>query len=309
MIILTPEQTQYQHNIDQQPLLLASANIDQLHDDHNEQVTRYIEQEIQRQRTQLIRPVAEHMAKVEQDIPIFENITTTNIIQPSRSKVNEIPHDSGIVSLNTSQASEQPMILNASRINRLEHSDDAHLENLHEDDYYRRRIHALDLLRQVDRDPNTNIQPVRNNQIDIFENTTDIPSLNIPPERTRIVDDHKINRIETLERVNQPVIYETVDQEFINRIPSKEQLNTLDVDHDIHTINRAEENKIKWGLIAPVKQYQSTQNQLPETIYDQTQSILYDQRERESLRPIEETIQHLETPQHANKSVIYNYGK
>jgi hypothetical protein len=306
MIILTPEQTQYQHNINQQPLLLATANIDQLHDDHHEEVTRHIEQEIQRQRTQLITPVPEHMAKVEQDIPVFENISSTNIIQPSQSKLNEVPYDSGIVSLNTSQASEQPVILNASRIHRLEHSDEPHVENLREDEYYRRRVHALDLLRQVDRDPNTNIQPVRSNQYEIFENTTDIPSSHIPPEHTQMIDDYRINHIQTLEHTDHPVIYDSIDQEFIQRIPQKEQLNSSDVYQDNQTSNRAEQNQLKWGL-SPAKQYHSTQNQLPEAVYDQTQSFVYDQRE--SLRPLEETTPHLETTQQPIKSIIYNYGK
>ncbi|CAF4533066.1 unnamed protein product, partial [Rotaria magnacalcarata] len=59
------------------------------------------------------------MAKVEQDIAVFENISAANIHQYTRNKLNEMPTDSGIVSLNTSQGSEHPLILNASRMNRL----------------------------------------------------------------------------------------------------------------------------------------------------------------------------------------------
>jgi hypothetical protein len=310
MIILTPEQTQYQHNINQQPLLLAAANIDQLHDEQHERVTHHMEQPIQHQRTQLITPIAEHMAKVEQDISIFENISSTNLQQPYRNKVNEIPHDSGIVSLNTSQASEQPTILNASRINRLETSDEQRLENLHEDDYYRRRIRALDLLRHVDTDPNTNIQPVRNNQIEIFENITNIPSSNISTEHTRIIDNNRIDQMQTLEYTDQPIIYESIDQDFIHRIPQKEYLISSDTDHDDQTIHRAEENQIKWGTTPPRKQYQSLQNQLSGIIYEQTKPFIQDQRDqREQVRSIDETTQNLQTPKHPHKSIIYNYGK
>jgi hypothetical protein len=310
MIILTPEQTQYQHHIDQQPLLLAAPNIAQLHDEQHEHVTRHIDQQIPRQHTQLITPIAEHMAKVEQDIPVFENISSTNIIQPYRNKLNEIPQDSGIVSLNTSQASEQPIILNASRINRLESSDEQRLENLHEDDYYRRRIRALDLLRQVDTDPNSNIQPVHNNQIEIFENTTNIPSSNISTQHTRIIDHDRLNQIQSIEHTDQPIIYESIDQNLIDRIPQQEHVISSDIDQDDQTIHRAKENQIKWGEITPRKQHQSTENQLSGIIYEQTQSFIEDQHDqREKLRTTEETIQHLETPKQPQKSIIYNYGK
>jgi len=310
MIMMTPEQTQYQHNIDQQPLLLAAANIDQLDDEQNERVTRHIDEQIQHQRTQLITPVAEHMAKIEQDIPVFENISSTNIQQPSRNKLNEVPHDSGIVSLNTSQASEQPMILNASRINRLEPSDEHRLENLHEDDYYRRRIRALDLLRQVDTDPNANIQPVHNDQIEIFENTSNIPSSNISLEHTRLIDSKRLDQIQPLEHTDIPIIYESMDKDLIHKIPQKEHLISSDTDQDDQTSHRVEENKIRWGEIQPRKQHQSTQRQLSGIIYEQTKPFILDEHDqKEKLRSTEEAPQYLETPKQPKKSVIYNYGK
>jgi hypothetical protein len=308
MIILTPEQTQYQHNIDHQPLLLAAANINQLRDEQNEQVTRHVEQEPYRQRTQLITPLAEHMAKVEQDIPIFENLAQANFTQPSRNKLNEVPQDSGIVSLNTSQASEQPIILNAARNNRLEPSDEQRLENLHEDEYYRRRIRALDLLRQVDTDPYSNIQPVHNNPVEIFENTTNIPSRILPTENTRIIDGNRRDRFEIIEHTDEPVIYETIDQDIIRTIPQKEHLTSSDTDQDIQTINRAKENTLKWKQGSPIKQNQPTQSQLADTIYEQTKPFVHDPQ-REKLQSNEEPKPQLEIPKHPNKSVIYNYGK
>ena len=307
MIILTPQQAQYQHNIDRQPLLLAAANIDQLHDEQNEQVTRHVDQQIQRQRTQLINPVPEHMAKVEQDIPIFENISSTNIIQPSRSRLNEIPHDSGIVSLNTSQASEQPMILNASRMNRLETSDEQRLENLHEDDYYQRRIRALDLLRHVETDPNVNIQPVHQHPMEIFEHTTDIPSTVLPREHTQMIDHHRIDQMQTLEHTDQPTIYESVDQNQIQTIPPKEHLISSDIVQDNQTIHRAAENQIQWGQIRTQPEHQPIESRLSSINYEQLQPISPDQRD--TLRSSEEPSQYLETPKHPSKSIIYNYGK
>jgi hypothetical protein len=319
MIILTPEQAQYQHRIDHQPLLLAAANIDRLHDEANEQVTRHVEQQIPpRQRTQLITPLAEHMARVEEDIPVFENLASTNISQPTRSKLNEIPHDSGIVSLNTSQASEQPMILNASRINRLESTDEPRLENLHEDDYYRRRIRALDLLRHVDQDPYSNLPPVHDNQFEIFENTTNIPSANISTVHTRLIDTHRIDQMQSLEHTDEPVIYESIDQDLIHRIPQREHLTSSDIDQDEQIFPRAEENQLKWGAISPIKrpemppikQHQSTQNQLAGITYEQTKPLIPDPTvPRQNLRPTEEMTQDLETPTRPRENVIYNYGK
>lgn len=312
MIILTPEQTQYQHNIDQQPLLLAAANIDHLIDEQNERVTHHIDQQIQPQHTQLITPIAEHMAKVEQDIPVFENITSTNITQAQRNKLNEVPHDSGIVSLNTSQASEQPIILNASRINRLETSDEQRLENLHEDDYYRKRIRALDLLRHVETDPNANIQPVHNIPIEIFENTTNIPSSNIPFEHTNIIsnNNNQFNQIHTLEHTDEPVIYESIDQNIIQEVPRREHLTSSDINQDNQTIHRAEENQIQWRQTQPRKQYQPTQNQLSSIIYEQAHSIIEDQYDpKQTVRTSQETSQRLETPKQPEQNVVYNYGK
>lgn len=312
MIILTPEQTQYQHNIDQQPLLLAAANIDHLIDEQNERVTHHIDQPIQHQRTNLIKPIPEHMAKVEQDVPIFENITSTNIIQPIRNRLNEIPQDSGIVSLNTSQASEQPVILNASRINRLETSDETRLENLHEDDYYRRRIRALDLLRHVETDPNTNIQPVRQDQVEIFENTTNIPSPNLSHQHTRIIDSKQIDQIHTLEHTDEPVIYESIDQHIIHEIPHQEHTISSDIDQDNQVTHRVEENQVKWRQPPPRPprpQFQSTENRLSSIIYEQTTPIIQDQHDsHERVHTSEEISQHLQTSSQL-ENVVYNYGK
>ncbi|CAF1311454.1 unnamed protein product, partial [Adineta steineri] len=310
MIMITPEQTQYQHNIEQKPLLLAAANIGQLRDEQHEQVTRHFEEEIQRQHTQLITPIPEHMAKVEQDIPVFENISTTNIPQPSRNRLNEVPYDSGIVSLNTSQASEQPVILNASRINRLDASEEQRLESLHEDDYHRRRVRALDLLRQVETDPYSNLPPVHDNQIQILEHTTQIPSSNLTKEHTRLTTSHRIDQLQSLEHTDEPVIYETIDQDNIEKIPTKQYLTSSDVRQDIQTTNRAEQNYIKWGEISPIKQHQSIQSHITDTIYEQTKPFIplrHDQRE--TVRSTEEIAQQLETPKHPDSSTIYNYGQ
>ncbi|CAF3643377.1 unnamed protein product [Rotaria sordida] len=309
MIILTPAQTQHQHSISPRPLLLAAANIDQLSDQQNEQVTRRIDEEIQRQRTQLIAPIAEHMAKVEQDIPVFENISIANIHQYSRNKLNEIAVDSGIVSLNTSQASEQPLILNASKMNRLDQYDEEHLENIHEDDYYRRRIRALDLLRQVEIDPNSNIRPVHADHLNIFENITNIPSSIFTTEQTKIIDHEQIDQIQTLQHTDEPVIYETLDQNLIDRTPNIEYLSSSHVEQDNQLTNRSKENLINWGNIIPIKQHQSIEKRLSDTIYEQTKPFIQSQfDQKENLQSKQEPIQHLETIK-LKKDIIYNYGE
>ena len=310
MIILTPEQTSYPHGIDPQPLILASANIGHLHDPTTEHVTGRIEREIQHQRTQLVTPIAQHMAKVEQDIPILDNVSTKGPQKLPRNKVNELPADSGIVSLSASQASEQPVILNASRVNRLEHSDEYYLENLHEDNYYRRRIRALDLLRHVETDPNSNIQPVHDNHIEIFENTTNISLLTPRTQQTRIIDSDQIDQIQTLQRTDQPAIFDSLDRQLIDRVPDKRYLTSLHVETDNQTVNRAKENPVTWGKMFSDGRYQSIQSRLLDTTYEGLKDMTQDRRNQiQNLQPMEELPQHLETPRHPKRDIIYNYGK
>ncbi|CAF0807335.1 unnamed protein product [Rotaria sp. Silwood1] len=308
MVILTPEQTQHQHNIDPQPLLLAAAYVGQLSDEQNEQITRHIDDEIQRQRTQLIAPIAEHMARVEQDISVFENISTANIHQYSRNKLNQIPVDSGIVSLNTSQASEQPMILNASRMHRLDQSDEERLETLREDDYYQRRIRALDLLRQVEIDPNSNIRPVRDEQLNIFEHTTNIPSSTLTTQQTKVIDHDRIDQIQTLQHTDKPIIYETLGENLLDRTPNIEYLTSSHVEQDYQLNNRSKENPINWGKIIPIKQHRSIESRLSDTVYEQAKPLLQSQfDQRENLQPTQEPTKHLEILKDSTKNVVYNY--
>ena len=312
MIILSPEHTQYQHNIDHRPLLLAAANIDRLQEQTHEHVTRHMDQPVQRQHTQLITPIPEHMARVEQDISVFENISSAIISQPSRSRLNEVPHDSGIVSLNTSQASEQPVVLNASRVQRLESSDEQRLDNLHEDDYYRKRIRALDLLRHVDTDPYSNLPPVHTHPFQVFENTTAITSPILPTAQTRLLDNERLDHMQTLEHTDEPVIYESIDQHLIYGIPQQEHLSSSDIDQDDHITQRAEENQLVWRQRPrpPPPPVPVQQHQISEVPYEQIQALIPDSPDRrEHLRSTEEITDRLETPKHPNKSIIYNYGK
>lgn len=306
MIVLSPEHRQYQHQIGQQPLLLAAATVGRLQDEHPEYVTQHVDHaRIQPQRTQLIDPIAEHMAKVEEDIPVFENIASANISQPSRNRLNEIAHDSGIVSLSTSQTSEQPLVLNRSHMPRLEHTDEPHLESLHEDDYYRRRIRALDLLRQVDTDPNTNIPPIHQQPVEIFEHTTTIPPSDIPPARTRLTDTHRFDQIQTLEHTDVPIIYESTDRDAAHRIPQREKLRSSEVDQDNQTRHRAEENRIQWGQRTPIDRYQIT-----EIRSEETKPLIEDTPDRrDTAQSRETTPDSLERTQPGNKSIIYGYGK
>ena len=307
MIILSPEHTQQQHRFDRQPLLLAAASINQLRDEPMEQVSRHIEEESRRQRTQLITPLAEHMAKVEQEIPIFENVSTTQISPLARNKLHEVPHDSGMVSLNTSQASEHPAILNASRTSRLEPTEDAYSESLPENDYYRRRLRALDLLRQVDVDPNANIQPTRRSPVQVFESTARLPTESTPKHRTQLIDDRRTSILQPLEHTDEPVIYETIDQDSIRRIPPQERLSSSGTDDERPAINRAEENPIEWHRTPP---RQSQQSQLGDVKDEFTTPLATHQHEQTmQLRPQEEKARPLELPKRPERSVVYNYGK
>lgn len=253
MVILSPDQTQYQHSIGPQPLLFAAAHVDQLHDQPIEQVTRYVDHEILSQHTNLITPIPEHMAKIEQEIPVFENVSTANIQQYTRNRLNEMPVDSGIVSLNTSQASEQPVILSASRINRLDHGDDERLENLREDMYYQQRLHTSNLLRHVEMDPNTNIRAIRSDKINVFESVTNMPATGYKVDYTHIIDGQPYNQIPALQRTDEPIIYETINQNVIGGTPDREYLTSSYVEPDDKVRNRSKENLVQWGKPVPVR--------------------------------------------------------
>ncbi|CAF4614486.1 unnamed protein product, partial [Didymodactylos carnosus] len=83
------------------------------------------------------------MVPVEQDIHVYENIEKMHHLQQiDRHHLTELPtHDSGIVSLNTSssQASEQPLILNASLQQRLQTEEREQVKELYDDKYYNRK--------------------------------------------------------------------------------------------------------------------------------------------------------------------------
>ena len=307
MILLTPNPLQQQHDFDRQPLLLAAATIDQLYDEQNEQVTRHIDHELHRQHTQLIIPRPEHMGKVEEDIAIFENISTMRLSPPSRLQLYEVPHDSGVVSLNDSQAGDQPMIFNSSHTHRLETFDEQYLESLSDNDYYRRRIRALDLLRPVHTDPNAHIQPVRHMPMNILESTVRLSVHDLPTDHTRVIDERQSNRYETLEHTDEPVIYETYDQEFIRRMPARERLPPGELIRDDRSMHQADENQLRWGQGPP---HRSNQHHLPERDVEQTAPLHTNQFERTvQVRSTEEASQPLETPKQPHKKTVYGYGK
>lgn len=96
----------------EQLLLLADQS-------YNEQVIQYIEQQPKYEHSTLIVPVDEHIAKIQEDIPIFEVVQTTNLSIPATCNVKEVSDDSNM-SLYTPQINEQPVIFNSSHVNQLE---------------------------------------------------------------------------------------------------------------------------------------------------------------------------------------------
>ncbi len=86
---------------------------------YNEQVIQYIEQQPKYEHSTLIVPVDEHIAKIQEDIPIFEVVQTTNLSIPATCNVKEVSDDSDMC-LYTPQINEQPVILNSSHVNQLE---------------------------------------------------------------------------------------------------------------------------------------------------------------------------------------------
>lgn len=309
MIMITPEQVHDQPNVAGRPLLLAAANIDRLRDEQHEQVIHHLAPDLRPQHTQMIFPIPEHMAKVEQDIAVFENVGSTNIVPPSHTRVTEVAHDSGMVSLNNSQANEQPLVLNIPRINRLETTDEQRLDTLREDDYYQRRLRAMDLLRHVENDPNFNIQPIHHTPAQIFDHPVIIPPAQLSTAQTRMINSGQIDRIQSVEHTDAPVIYETIDQEVIQRIPPGEQVSRSDVRQDNDIRHRAEQTNVQWGRPVPVRQHHSEQNQLADPTYEYISPLVANQQAtRQNLQPKEEPHTPLTTAKQVDQKLVYNYG-
>ncbi|CAF0904241.1 unnamed protein product [Didymodactylos carnosus] len=140
------QQTHYEQSIHERPFILNAPTVEHFKP-HDEEVERYLHQRLieREQKSHLIIPEAHHMARIEQDIHIFENIEKLHQQQNDRHHLNEIPtHDSGIVSLNTSssQVSDRPLILNASSQQRLKIDDylqREYAEQMYDDNYYNRQ--------------------------------------------------------------------------------------------------------------------------------------------------------------------------
>ncbi|CAF3139432.1 unnamed protein product [Rotaria sp. Silwood2] len=112
-------QNNYQHAMlvsSNQPLSLAVHS-------NNEQITQYIEQEriLEHSTSTILRD--EHMAIVQEETPIFENVQITNLSISLNTPVNDILHDNDI-SLHVCQSNQQPIILNSSCTNTLEPFDE-----------------------------------------------------------------------------------------------------------------------------------------------------------------------------------------
>jgi hypothetical protein len=307
MIILTPDQTQQQHDFDRRPLLLAAATVNQLHSESQEHVMEHVEHEVNRQHTHLITPLAEHMAKVEQDIPIFENLSNVNLPALRRDKLHEIPHESGIVSSHYLQADEQPMILHASQINRLDNASNAHIEYLPENDYYHRRVRAMDLLRNVEVDPNVINQPVEQQQINIFEDLARVPPLTMPRDHTRMIVSQLSTIRSTLEHTDEPVIYEAIDYDTIEHVPRATHLYGRDVTDD-----RALTEHAQWNppILQQTATHRSQQYQLDNMPIEYTAMLITNSDSSPvQLQSRQEQIQPLEQPKQAQTSMIYGYGK
>jgi hypothetical protein len=93
---------------------------------HDEQVTQFIERHPERERGTLVVPQEEQIAKIHEDVPVFEFLRNSHPSMPSISSVNEIQSDHE-GSLHTHQINEQPIVFHASRIHQLDQSDEQEL--------------------------------------------------------------------------------------------------------------------------------------------------------------------------------------
>ncbi|UJR09413.1 hypothetical protein I4U23_013654 [Adineta vaga] len=110
----------YQHaTIFTSPQHLLSL-VDQSDD---EQLTQFIAQQPEYEHGTLFISQEEQIAKIQQDIPIFEVVRNSHPFIPSISNVNEIQNDNKY-SLFTSQINEQPTVLQASNICQLDLTDE-----------------------------------------------------------------------------------------------------------------------------------------------------------------------------------------
>ncbi|CAF4215950.1 unnamed protein product, partial [Adineta steineri] len=96
---------------------------------NSEQITQFIQHQPKYEHTTLIISNDEHIARIQNDIPIFETVPDINVSIPSSiiTNVNEIFNDDEH-SLYIPQINEQPLILNSSHINQLEQLYDVHVE-------------------------------------------------------------------------------------------------------------------------------------------------------------------------------------
>ena len=155
-----------------------------------------------------------------------------------------------------------------------------------------------------------NIQPIYHTPSQVFEHITPIPASNITTAQTRITDTHRIDRIETLEHTDEPVIYETIDQEIVQRIPPEQHVTSSDVRQDNRTSNRAEKHQVKWEEPKPIKEHRSQQNQLTDITYEHTSPFTSDPYSaRHNLHSTEEPSQLLSTSKHTQDNIVYNYGE
>ena len=305
MILLNPDQIQQEPRFDQQPILLAAANVNQLLEGIDENVSRYDEELPRPQHTQLITPIPEHMAKVEQEIPVYEYINTAGLTPPKTTRLHETPANTNLSPLNSSRTSMRPTIFNASRVQLLEPSRTEDSEDLPRNDFYQRRLRGIDLLRQVENDPNANIRPSERGPMNVMEHSVPVSNNVRIGQAHTVYDDRRITR-PSIEQTDEPVVYETIDIDAIGPMPTREQLFPVDSETDQLLKNRSQENQIRWRE----HQAYGTEHYRDDEKVEYTTPIPpASPQYGMQMRLREERSETLQQPTHGHKNSVLNYGE
>lgn len=307
MLMLTPDQLQEHHQFHRQPLLLTAAHINQLEEDPRERVEQHIEQIPRIEHTQLITPIPEHMAKAEQEIPVYDQIGSIKFGSPAPTQLHGMIVDSSLSPWRTTTTSERPLILNAERVHAIDDFTNSIAHDLPENDIYRRRMSGFSYLRQVNHDPNANMRPIESLPGEIYETTMPIsPNDGVHPNRTNVIHSYVPLNPTITERTKSPVIYDTIDNTFMDTMPRHDQASSSQFYSDPRVHDRASTTEVR-SQIAPI--YNEANTHIEEIEIEISKPLVYDEVDQPIRLRSHDNYIPLEQATSIPKKPIYNYGK
>jgi hypothetical protein len=150
--------------------------------DSFEQITYYNETKPQPERSTRLVSIDQHIAKIQTDIPIIENLSAIDRSIPPISKASEL-HSNNEILRNNFQINVSPIIYDLPRIDQIESSDEQSLKNFEYDDYRTSPQTAQLILNEQIHIGQSTIEPVIYQRIDpdTYQQTLKLnQSLNTP---------------------------------------------------------------------------------------------------------------------------------